>query len=70
MWQVTVLADSVTAVVCMVTMDILLLQGFQAAAAQQMGNAPGDAEPDLTALRRAAMIIYDQYLSDKVGVAC
>lgn len=53
-----------------VTVDVLLLQGFQAAAAQQLGNPPDDTEPDMTALRRAAMIIYDQYLSDKVGISC
>nr|KAG5714324.1 hypothetical protein BaRGS_018541 [Batillaria attramentaria] len=43
----------------------LNVEGFQAAAAQQLRNPPDGCEPDLTALRRAAMIIYDQYLNDK-----
>ncbi|KAK7111008.1 hypothetical protein V1264_014794 [Littorina saxatilis] len=43
----------------------LNVEGFQAAAAQQMQHPAEGAEPDLTALRRAAMIIFDQYLSDK-----
>ncbi|KAL8566062.1 hypothetical protein ACOMHN_012847 [Nucella lapillus] len=43
----------------------LNVEGFQAAASQQLGQAPDSSEPDLTSLRRAAMIIYDQYLSEK-----
>ncbi|XP_076461622.1 sorting nexin-13-like [Babylonia areolata] len=49
----------------------LNVAGFQAAAAQQiqtqkqLGQVSNNSEPDLTALRRAAMIIYDQYLSEK-----
>ena len=42
-------------------------QGFQAAASQQMKSVQDfNSEPDLTSLRRAALIIHDQYLSDKV----
>ena len=50
------------------------MQGFRAAAGQQISAAHQRAmdgvaqEADLESLRRAAMIIHDQYLSDKVKV--
>lgn len=49
-------------------------QGFRTAAGQQILDAQQRAmngmstEADLESLRRAAMIIYDQYLSDKVSI--
>lgn len=52
--------------------SLAYLQGFRTAAGQQILDAQQRAmngmstEADLESLRRAAMIIYDQYLSDKV----
>ncbi|XP_071102568.1 sorting nexin-13-like isoform X1 [Haliotis cracherodii] len=52
----------------------LNVEGFRAAAEQQIREAHKlknenckAAEPDLESLRRAAMIIYDQYLSEKAS---
>lgn len=46
---------------------IISSQGFRAAAAQQLKELPKEADADLTKLRQAATIIYDQYIADKVS---
>ncbi|XP_025093376.1 sorting nexin-13-like isoform X1 [Pomacea canaliculata] len=43
----------------------LNVEGFRAAAAQQLKELPKEADADLTKLRQAATIIYDQYIADK-----
>ena len=52
-----------------------LQQGFRTAAEQQITekqkqfqDSKTSVEPDLESLRKLALIIYDQYLSDKVNV--
>ena len=54
----------------------LFVKGFRTAAEQQITemqklsqDSDTNAEPDLESLRRAAKIIFDQYLSEKVSLS-
>lgn len=60
-------------VLYMLLINLLCCQGYRTAAEQQIVIAQEEKrkdaqalKPDLESLRRAASIIYDQYLSDKV----